>query len=117
MSPSAVLFAQAQANPGQGSIFTLLLPVALMTVFFYLLIIRPERRKEKQRREELAALRKNDKVVTIGGLVGSVVSINEAENRVVLSIDDDGKVRATFLRSAIASVLKKDSAPAAGKTA
>jgi len=75
-------------------------PLIVILVVFYLFLIRPASKREKQRREMLKALAKHDKVVTTGGLLGTVVSI-DAET-VTLEVARDVRVR--FLRSAIHSI-------------
>ena len=93
--------ATGTANPFSNMLFLLVAMVAIM----YFLMIRPNQKREKQRREMLAALAKGDKVVTSGGICGSVVGLSE--KTVVLRISDDPAVKVEFLRGAISQVTSR----------
>ena len=88
----------------------MMLPLILMLVVFYFILIRPQRKKEQERqrtREEmLKSMKKNDKVMTIGGMVGNVASITD--EFVVLKVDEKNDVRIKFNRDAISKVLDKE---------
>lgn len=73
----------------------------LIFVIFYFFIIRPQNKKQKETEKMIAALKKGDKVITIGGIHGVVVTTKEAT--VVVKVDDGTKIE--FSRSAIASVV------------
>jgi len=75
----------------------MLIPLAIFFIIMYVLLIRPQKKKEQQRQEMLGQLKKDDKVVTIGGIIGVIVSINDRE--VVLRLEDGQKMRMT--RSAV----------------
>lgn len=75
----------------------LLWPFVLMFAIFYFLLIRPQQKKQKTRASMLKALSKGDKVVTIGGLHGTIVEITD--DIIVLLVNDATKL--TFDRSAI----------------
>ena len=68
---------------------------------FYLLLIRPQQQQAKKLKAMLAALKKGDKVVTSGGLMGTIVGLDE--QKAVLRVGDDVKME--FLKSAIVSVM------------
>ena len=69
---------------------------------FYVLIWRPESKKRKAREETLNALKIKDKVVTIGGLFGTVVNVEQDE--VTLVVDTKKEIRMKFRRSAIETI-------------
>jgi preprotein translocase subunit YajC len=71
-------------------------PLVLMGLFFYLFILRPQSRQQKTHRAMLDAIKKNDRVVTIGGIRGTVVSVNKEADEVVLRVDENTKLRMTF---------------------
>jgi len=96
----------ADAAPTQ-SIWGLLLPFVLMFVVFYFLLIRPQQKKQKQRNQMLHQLKKGDKIVTIGGLHGTIVELSD--DTAVIRVNDT--VKLTFDRSAISTV--SQSAPTA----
>ncbi len=99
-----LLMAAPGADPAAGgSIVPTLVTFGLVFVIFYFLIIRPQNRKQKETKEMLKALKKGDKVVSIGGIHGSIASIKE--NEVVLKIDSSTKM--TMSRSAISSVVEQ----------
>ena len=63
----------------------LLLPYALIFVIFYFLLIRPQSQRAKQHRAKIAEVKKNDQVITGGGLIGKVVKVDEHEVEVELA--------------------------------
>ncbi len=90
-----------------------LLPLVLIFVVFYFLLIRPQQKKAKEHRETLANLRRGDKVVTNGGLIGTITRVPN-DNELIVEIADGVKVR--VLRGMIAeSLSKSDPAPAKSK--
>jgi len=86
--------------PGAGGWMSQLLPILAIVAVFYLFLIRPASRKEKVRREMLKSLAKHDKVVTTGGILGTVAAMDD--ETVTLEVARD--VRLRFLRSAIHSI-------------
>ena len=86
---------------GSSSILMTVLPLALIFVIFYFLMIRPQNKKQKETEKMIAALKKGDKIVTIGGIHGVVSSTKE--QTVIVKIDD--AVKMEFSRSAIATVV------------
>ncbi len=83
-----------------GSLVGSLLPFLLIIVIFYFFLIRPQNKKQKETQKMLNALKKGDKVITIGGIHGTVSSVKE--NTVIVKVDDDCKLE--FNRTAISSV-------------
>src|SRR5690606_29283102 len=90
----------------EGNLLITLAPFLIMFVIFYFLLIRPQQKKQKQRNLMLGALKKGDKVVTIGGLHGTIAEITD--DVIVLRVNDVTKL--TFDRSAINSVTAASSA-------
>jgi preprotein translocase subunit YajC len=87
-----------------------LVPLVLVLVIFWWVMSRG-RSKERRRYEQmLAALKKNDRVQTIGGLIGTVVDVRD--NVVVLKVDEASNTKIHFNRTAIKEVLHD--VPAAG---
>ena len=89
------------------------LPLILIFVVFYFLLIRPQQRKAKEHREMLSSVRRGDRVVTGGGIIGTVARVDNPEE-VIVDIADGVRVR--VLRSTITSVLAKPD-PAAAREA
>ena len=109
--------AYAQDITGMFGSATQFLPLVLIFVIFYFLLIRPQQQKAKENRQMLSALKRGDRVVTGGGIVGTV-------QRVPMVQDKDGKqvasneidveiapnIRVTVLRETIASVVRPTAA-------
>ena len=93
------------AGKASNPLFTFL-PIILMFVLLYFFMFRGQRKEEKRRKGLIAELKKGDRVMTIGGLVARVVSIDGDE--VVLKVDESANVKATYRKSAIQEVLTGD---------
>ena len=96
--------AYAQAAGGVFGDAGMFVPLILIFVVFYFLMIRPQQKKQKSHREMIGALRRGDRIVTNGGLIGSISRVaNDAE--LILEIANGVKVR--VLRSMVAELLSK----------
>ncbi len=82
---------------GPGSIIIQLIPMVLIFAIFFFLLIRPQQRERKRREAMLSNLKKGERVVTSGGLIGTIVGLSE--QTVTLKIADT--VRVECLRSAV----------------
>jgi preprotein translocase subunit YajC len=89
------------------------LPLILIFVVFYFLLIRPQQRKAKDQKAMLDALRRGDRVVTGGGIIGTVARVDNPEE---VTVDIAEGVRVRVLRSTISTVLAKPD-PAAARDA
>jgi preprotein translocase subunit YajC len=110
--PALLQTAGAEAGGGNSLIMTGV-TFGLVILIFYFLIIRPQNKKQKDTERMLKAIKKGDKVYTIGGLHGVVQSINEEKATVTLKVDEGSSTTLEFNRSAIAGlvnppVAKKD---------
>ena len=85
----------------QGSLLSMIFPIALIFVIFYFFIIRPQNKKQKETQKMIDALKKGDKIVTIGGIHGVISSTKEQS--VIVKVDENAKIE--FSRSAIATVI------------
>ena len=98
-----MVFPLLQAAPSStGSLLTTFIPFGLVILIFYFLIIRPQNKKQKQMEKMLSALKKGDKVVTIGGIHGVIQSVKDG-GTVVVKVDESCKLE--FSRSAISTVV------------
>ncbi len=97
-------FAQAAGAPSGGSGLEAILPLVLIFVVFYFLLIRPQQKKMKQHKAMLGAVRRGDRVVTGGGIIGTVTKVVD-DNEVTVEIASGVKVRVQ--RSLISTVLAK----------
>ena len=96
-------FAQAAGGGGFGGLGGLL-PLILIFAVFYFLLIRPQQKKAKLHKEMLAAIRRGDRIVTGGGIVGTVTKVVD-DNELTVEIAQGVKVRAQ--RGMVAAVLAK----------
>ncbi len=81
----------------------LILPVGLLLIF-YLTFIAPERRRRAEEAKMMASLKKNDRVVTVGGIHGTVVATAADSDVVTLRVDESSNTRLKVNRSAIAKI-------------
>jgi len=95
----------AQSGGGRGMWMGLI----LMIVVFYGIMMSGNRKEKKKREAMLAAVKKSDRVMTIGGIVGSVVTVSDHE--VTLKVDESANVKITVIRSAIQKVLTEGENP------
>ena len=89
---------------GGMSQWGILIVMPLIILVFYYLVMRPQNKKQKEAKKMLESLRKGDRIVTIGGLRGTVVSVKE--DAVILKVDDNTKLE--YSKSAVATVLKRE---------
>ena len=103
-----LLFLDATQDPGGSMISTIVMLVVMLGVFYFMLI-RPENKRKKEADKMRAAVKVGDEIITIGGIVGTVVNVKE--DRIVLETSAD-RVRIEFTKWAISS---NESAAAAAK--
>jgi preprotein translocase subunit YajC len=96
-------YAQA-ADGGTAGVVMQLLPLILIFAVFYFLLIRPQQKKMKEHKSMLGTLKRNDRIVTSGGILGSVTKVRDDSDEVEVEIAPG--VRVTVLRGTIASVVK-----------
>ena len=108
------VFAQDVGNPNSWSGLLILLPIPFL---FYFMIWLPQQQQEKKRKSMIEALKRNDKVVTAGGIYGTVISVDPSQDRLVLRIDDDKGVKMTLTRSSVLRVLEGTGEKSAGSDA
>ncbi|MGD1822935.1 MAG: preprotein translocase subunit YajC [Pleomorphochaeta sp.] len=89
-----------------GSMATSMVTFGLIIVIIYFLIIRPQRKRDKEAKDMISSIAKGDKIVTIGGIHGTVVAVRE--QTVVIKVDDNARIE--FSKSAISSVVAKKGA-------
>ena len=87
----SLTFLQAQAGAQGGGGLTMLLMLALIFVVMWLFMIRPQQKRQKELNSFRDSLKKGDKVVTVGGIYGTVIEVND--NKVMLEIDKDVRIK------------------------
>lgn len=96
--------AQTPAPGGTGAFISMIIPFALMFVLLYVLIIRPQRKKEQERLNMIQNVKKNDYILTTGGIYGTVIGVKD--NEITLKIDDTNNTKVKLAKSAIIGVEK-----------
>jgi preprotein translocase subunit YajC len=109
MSPAYAQTAAAAASSSPLASIMQFAPLALIFVVFYFLLLRPQQKQQKVLKAQLGALKRGDKVVTAGGIVGLVKKTAEGSNEVEVEIAPN--VTVAVVRSTITTVLT----PAADK--
>ena len=97
-------YAQA-AGGGAGFDIMSLLPLVLIFVVFYFLLIRPQQKKAKEHREMLSKIRRKDKIVTNGGLMGTVSKVGEGDD--ILKVEIAEGVVVEVRRGMVAEVVSR----------
>ena len=98
----------AQTAPGSASPSTLIsfFPLVLVFVVFYFLLIRPQQKKVKEHREMLGKVKKNDEVVTSGGIYGKVIALTDT----VVTLEVAPNVRIRVQRPQISEIIRGEKA-------
>ena len=96
--------AYAQSATGGSDFLIQLMPILLMFVIFYLLLLRPQQQRVKAHRELVANIRRNDTVVTAGGIVGKVTKVID-DDQIEVEVAEDVRVRQ--MRTMVADVRAK----------
>lgn len=104
-SPKQDVTDRPQSSPGGFGGANILFFVAIFAIMYFLMI-RPQQKKQKETQQMLSSLQENDKVITVSGIIGRIVSFKPDKDIVVIEIDDKNKIRVEFQRSAIAGIIK-----------
>lgn len=107
------ILAEGEPARDQGSIWIILFPLMIIFTLYYVMDS-PRRRDAAKRDQMLKNMKKNDRVATIGGMLGSVADISADGKEVTVKVADNVRIR--FRRSAIAEVMGDESADSATKS-
>ena len=115
-----MILAQAPGADGGAGPLPPWLPQIMMFAaigfLFYFLLLRPEKVRRKKHEMMLGELKKNDRIVTIGGILGTVTLVQSDKPHVTIKVDDGNNLKLNILRSAIARVLTdEDNDPSESK--
>ena len=83
----------------------MLLPFVAVGLLFYFLMIRPQRKEQSRRELMLAAVKKNDRVLTAGGIYGVVTNVHREINEVTIRVDETTGTKMRVTLNSIATVL------------
>jgi preprotein translocase subunit YajC len=101
---------------GGGGTLMFFLPFIIIMVLFYLLLMRPQKREQQKRQQMLTAIKKNDRVVTIGGIHGVVTNVQAEADEVTLKVDEATNTKLRMNLSSVARVLSgEDGGESAGQ--
>lgn len=106
-----VLFAQQPAGGGGGLsqfLQQMGLPLVMIVLLFFFMVLRPQQREQRTREEMLKNIKKNDRVLTSGGIFGVVTNVMPEANEVTLRIDEKNDTKMRLQLSSIARVLASD---------
>jgi preprotein translocase subunit YajC len=106
-----MFFAQAEPQVGGGGgdgipWFLIMLPAVL--IIMWILMVNPHKKQEERMRNLLNSLEKNDRVMTVGGVIGTVHSIDKEQNEIVLKVDDANNTKIHFHLTAVNTVFPKE---------
>ena len=110
-----LLYAQADgpgAAPG-GGLFDLMGPLPLIVIIgllFYFVLLQPERKRRRKHEEMLAKLKKNDRILTLGGIYGTVVNVNKDTGDVTIKVDEATNARLRITRNSIGQIIPENEA-------
>ena len=106
LSSLPLVFAQDATS---GSFWSTLILLAPIFPLFYFLFIMPQQQQERKRKAMIDALKKNDKVLTTGGIYGTVISVDPKGDKVILRVDDERGVKLAFTKASVGRVLESSS--------
>lgn len=107
MIDTAFAMGQSGGQAAQGGGFAAFVPLILMFVIFYFLLIRPQQKKAKEHQNMINNLKKGDRVITSGGIHGTITSLDET----TISLEIAEKVKIKVNRGNIGALLKGSNAP------
>lgn len=99
-----LLLAEGEKAPA-SPIFQFL-PLVVIGVLFYFILIRPRKTEQGRHQEMLKSIKKNDRVVTIGGIMGTVANVSADGSEVTVKVDDNTRIK--FRGDSIRTVVKDD---------
>lgn len=105
------LFAEegAEGGGGGGNILSMLLPFLVIGFLFYFLLIRPQKAEQAKRQSMLSAVKKNDRVITIGGIYGVVTNVQKESDEVTIKVDESTNTKLRISMGSIARILGEES--------
>lgn len=87
-----VLLMAGGSGAGNANPLAMWLPIILIFAIMYFLIFRPQAKKQKQHQAMIESIKKGDRVITAGGIYGTVSGLKEKENTLIVKIDDNVKI-------------------------
>ena len=84
------------------------MPLVVIGVLFYFMLIRPERRKRAEMTRMLDNIKKNDRIVTAGGIYGTVVNVQKGSEDITIKVDESNNTKLRVLRSSVSRIITAD---------
>jgi preprotein translocase subunit YajC len=103
-----IVLAEADAADGSG-LMSMLPMFAMVGVLFYVMVILPQRREQKKRQGLLEELKKNDHVITSGGIHGTVTNVRRDDDEVTIKVDESTNTKIRVSIGAISRVVTDES--------
>lgn len=108
MNSIILMATDASGSSSAGSMASTIIMFVAIIAIFYFLIYRPQKKRDKEAKAMIEAMKKGDKVVTIGGIHGTIITVKD--KTVVVKVDDSARIE--FSKEAISSVVSKDAVKA-----
>jgi preprotein translocase subunit YajC len=106
---TGLLFAQKADDPQTNIIDQyFFVPFVVLAVLYIFMFVLPEKKRRREQDQSKDGLKKNDRVQTIGGILGIVVNVNKSSDEVTLKIDEGNNTKLRIKRSAIAHIISDD---------
>jgi preprotein translocase subunit YajC len=107
LAAAAALLAEEPEKPAAEpfSLLPSLIPFIAIFGLFYFLMIRPQRKEQARRQEMLSAVKKNDRVITAGGIYGVVTNVHREADEVTIKVDEATNTKLRVTLSSIARIL------------
>lgn len=99
------LFAQQNNENGLGLLQGPLPLIGIIGLMFYFILWKPEQNKRRQHKEMLAKLKKNDRVLTLAGIYGTVVNVHTEGGDVTIKVDENSNTRLRITRGSIGQII------------
>ena len=96
------------AGGGGGDMMWLIIMSTAIIFILWVLMVSPQKKQEERLRKMLNSLEKNDRVMTVGGVIGIVHSIDKEQNEIVLKVDEANNTRIRFHLTAVNTVFPKE---------
>jgi preprotein translocase subunit YajC len=104
LAGSVALFAEKSTGNEQSPL-QFLFPVGAILILLYFMILRPQRRDQARRQEMLGGVKKNDRIITIGGIHGVVTNIDREADKVTIRVDDSTNTKLQVTMSSISRIV------------
>jgi preprotein translocase subunit YajC len=109
-STGTLLAADPPPNQGPGSYF-MFVSMILIAIVFWFLFLRPQKKEQQQRQSMIANMKKNDRVVTVGGIYGVVTNVHREADEVTIKVDEATNTKLRVTIGAISRVISDQPSP------